>query len=545
VAPKGNRSNTGKFGPGNKANPHGRKGKPRADGWQNDITGFGIQGRDKTMGSATGIPFVADVVAPDAALTFWRGDSIAARIIELIPNEALRQGWELTVGDQKTPDSYTPPEVEPVAPTPPAPGAKPAFGKTDWRRDAADAADLQESINKNLTAIGTLAAIRLALCYKRAYGGGAILIGANDYTTDLREPLDLEAVNSLDWLTVLEPRELIPRYWYNNPRAPKFGEPAIYQLMPFVSGSPVDGDYHAETTEIHESRLLIFNGARVSRLQAASGVTGWGDSVLTRVINSLQQYRTSLKSAAVLLSDFSQAVMKIKGLADLVAQDGQQAFLQKLVAIDMSRSVIRAMLVDADGEDFERKSTPMSGFPETVDRLATALAADADMPLTLLFGMSPAGMNATGASDIRFFYDRVSSIQELEVAPAILRLVEIALAAQGEDPGTTPHAVRFKSLWQPTELEVAQAHLAQSGADAVYLTNQVVSPEEMALSRFGGPRYSYDTRVDFDARAAMEAIVAPTVDANPKPAPVIHVIENGATPEAAEEGSGAVAPDIE
>ena len=502
----------------------------------NDYTGFGIQGRDKTMGSATNVPFQADIVPPDSALVYWRGDSIAARIIELIPNEALRQGWELTIGEQKTPDTYTPPTPEPLQAPPKLPGQ---------RTDTGDGNDLQQSINKNLDAIGTLAALRLALCYKRAYGGGAILIGANDYTTDLREPLDLSLVKSLDWLTVLEPRELIPRYWYNNPRAPKFGEPAIYQLMPFVSGSPIDGDYHMETTEIHESRLLIFNGARVSRLQAASGIAGWGDSVLTRVINSLQQYRTSLKSAAVLLSDFSQAVMKIKGLADLVAQDGQQAFLQKLVSIDMSRSVIRAMVVDADGEDFERKSTPMTGFAETVDRLATALAADADMPLTLLFGMSPAGMNATGASDIRFFYDRVSSVQELEIAPAILRLVEIALAAQGEDPETTPHAVRFKSLWQPTELEIAQSHLAQASADAIYLTNQVVSPEEMAVSRFGGPRYSYDTRCDFDARAAMQAIVPPTVDAKPEPTPIIQVIENGDMPEAAKQPSGAVAPDIE
>ena len=533
-----NRSKTGQFAAGTTGNPLGRRGKPRADGWQNDLTGFGIQGRDKTMGSLGNIAFIPDVVTPDSALGFWRGDAIAARIIELIPNEALRQGWELTVGEQSTPDTYTPPKVEPAKP-PTAPGAAPA------RTDEAEVNDIQESVNKNLTDIGTLAALRMALCYKRAYGGGAILIGANDYTTDLREPLDLDRVTSLDWLTVLEPRELVPRYWYNNPRAPKFGQPAIYQLMPFSSGQPIDTDYQFETVEIHESRLLIFNGARVSRLQAASGVQGWGDSVLTRVINSLQQYRTSLKSAAVLLSDFSQAVMKIKGLADLIAQDGQKAFQQKLLSIDLSRSVVRAMVVDAEGEDFERKSTPMSGFPETVDRLATALAADADMPLTLLFGMSPAGLNATGASDIRFFYDRVSSIQELEIAPAILRLVEIALAAQGEDPETTPHAVRFKSLWQPTELEISQAHFTQAQADAIYLTNMVVSPEEIAISRFGGPRYSLDTRVDFDARAAMEAMVAPTVEAKPTPPPVINVVEAGAMPDEAKQSNGAAAPDVE
>jgi hypothetical protein len=133
-----------------------------------------------------------------------------------------------------------------------------------------------------------------------------------------------------------------------------------------------------------------------------------------------------------------------------------------------------------------------------------------------MLGTSPAGMDATGASDIRFYYDRIASIQSLRVAPAIMRLCEILLACEGENPDKINYSVKFKPLWQPTEKEIAEAHFTQAQADAIYLDRDVVSSEEMALSRFGGDQFSFETRIDFDARAAQSAVVAPTVNAKPE-----------------------------
>ncbi len=39
------------------------------------------------------------------------------------------------------------------------------------------------------------------------------------------------------------------------------------------------------------------------------------------------------------------------------------------------------------------------------------------MPVTILMGQSPAGMNATGESDFRWHYDRIKSRQTLHIAP--------------------------------------------------------------------------------------------------------------------------------
>ena len=509
------RANAGSFQKGTSGNPSGMPkrldAQSRLDGWMNDLTGFGILGRDKTLGSSQNHVFASDVVTSEDAVEFWRGDDIAARYIELIPNEALRQGWEIVIGQAQQPDPFKPPTVAPQ-PTPPA---KPG------RLDADDDGDLQRVVSKQLRDLGLMAALREVMHYRRAYGGGAILLGANDFTVDLREPLDLSRVRSLDWLTPLEPRELIPRWYYNNPRAPKFGQPAIYQFVPFNVGQSVDGGNVPSYQEIHESRLIIFPGIRVSRRIMSTSTFSWGDSVLTRIIRALRDFNMAHTAAAILLNDFSQAVFKVKDLAELIAQDGPQALLQKMISIDTARSILRATVVDADGEDFERKSTPMSGFPETLDRLSLRLAAAAGWPVKKLMGNISNGLGDTGAGDDNTWDDMIRAVQTQEVEPAVTQVVKIILATLGENPDEIDHQVKFPPLSQPTELETAQAHFAQAQADAVYLTNDVVSPEEVALSRFGGATFSYDTKIDFTARSAQEAVTAPVVDAKPEPPPII------------------------
>src|SRR5689334_6352624 len=69
----------------------------RWDGWMSALTGFGMQSNDKT----TQTTFASDVVSVEVAMDLWRGDDIAARIIETIPKEESRQGFELTIADDK------------------------------------------------------------------------------------------------------------------------------------------------------------------------------------------------------------------------------------------------------------------------------------------------------------------------------------------------------------------------------------------------------------------------------------------------------------
>jgi len=536
-------ANAGQFKPGQSGNPNGRKPRTDSDGRTDAIisaiTGMGQIGRDKTSSES----YCPDITSAEAGMLLWRGLALGAQIVEGPPSDALRQGFELHIGDQAAPDPFTPIKPDPVAaPVAPNPKAKmlqkqdhhPSMYSRTYRArldaaraqcrrmdasEDADGKELQENISKHWEDIGVRPILKEAWSYSRATGGGAALIGANDFTTDLSKPLDLKNVRSLDYLTPLEGRELVPVYYYNDPRQDggKFGKPAVYQLVPYNVGAPVPGTKQQNNViMIHESRLLIFEGPRVTRRIQSGASSGWPDSVFTRCARSLLRYESAMQGASVLMSDFAQAVYKVKGLADLLVKN-KNALTNKMVQVDLMRSIVRAIILDADGEDFERKATPMSGFPETLDRLATNLAADARQPQSKLFGQDPAGLNASGDTNVRWYYDDIAGMQGDILVPQLMKLLRIELAIAGEDPDTTNHSITFPPLWQPTGKEQAEERFFIAQTDQIYIVNDVYTPEETANSHFGGEQYDPDIRIDFDARAAMDAAVAPTVEAKPKP----------------------------
>lgn len=476
----------------------------RMDGWQNALTGIGDVLVDKRMSTVFG---GADLISNEYAEALWRGDDLACRIVETWPNEMLRQGYEITIQDAKSSDATESLEE--------AEERGDALGWAKRRRarfDAADkSADLAERATARLEELGADEAFHTALCYRRAYGGGAILIGANDGQKDLSRPLVPERVTSVDFLTVLEPRELTPQYYYADPRAPKFGQVAIWQMQTVAPGSPRPEDSKAfgvTLAYVHETRLIQFRGPKVSRRPQMEVSPGWGDSVFTRVNRVLSDFNTSWASASILVQDFAQAVFKIKGLAEAMGMDKDDLLKIRMRAVELSRSTARAVLIDAE-EEFKREQTPVSGLPELLEKFWARLASAADMPLTLLAGQSPGGLNATGESDIRFFYDRVASAQTRDLLPALKRLVCLVFQSLGGEPDQW--GIEFRPLWQPTEKEQAEARFLQAQIDEKMILADVYSAGECARARFGGKKYSFETPIDFYQRERLEVAAPPPV----------------------------------
>lgn len=57
-------------------------------------------------------------------------------------------------------------------------------------------------------------------------------------------------------------------------------------------------------------------------------------------------------------------------------------------------------------------------------------------------------------------------------------------------------AVRFIPLWEPTESEVIEMRSKQSETDERYVNTGVLTPADVALSRFGGDEYSAETTLN-------------------------------------------------
>jgi hypothetical protein len=148
--------------------------------------------------------------------------------------------------------------------------------------------------------------------------------------------------------------------------------------------------------------------------------------------------------------------------------------------MDLTRSVFRSQYFDTE-EDFSRDSVNFSGVPELLHIIFMLIAADTGYPITRLFGVSPAGMNATGESDMRNYYDMVRSEQNAILQPVLLRLVRIISVWQGiEEP-----YIEFVPLQTMNDKEQADLEKQKADTYKTYIDSGVIEPYEARWLEFG------------------------------------------------------------
>jgi len=433
-----------------------KAGLQRVDGWVNLVTGMGTSGRSKAVNFQAG-----DRLSDEMLEALFTGDPYANRICRVVPEEALRQGYRLKTGDAAEETAI-------------------AAHIDRWR------------VTSHITAAWT---------WSRAFGGGVVFVGADD-GRDPSEPLDEAGIRTVRFLVVADRRDIVPLTWCVDDESHRYGEPETYSLTRLSSGGG------SEVVVVHASRLIRFEGALTTR-RRRTVLRGWGESELQRLYDVLSKFNGAWESTSTLLYQGSIGVLSMKNLFSMMAADKRDVLKTRLDMMDLAMSSTRNVLIDADGESFTRTEVgALSGLAAVLDKFLLLLSGAAEIPVTILMGQSPAGLSATGDSDVRWFYDRIKSAQTSTLQPCLLRLVRLLLLAKdGPTKGVLPAklAVEFAPLWQMTPLELADLRQKQSTTDAAYITAQVVTAEEVAASRFRPEGWSPETTIDLDARAAAQA----------------------------------------
>jgi len=425
----------------------------RMDAWYSELTGTG------STSGRNAYAFRPDARLDDATLeALFHGDPFAAQICSAVPEEGLRKGYAVALGD----------------------------------------ADADARLAARLAALGANALLAEAWTWGRCYGGAMLWVGADDGQRP-ELPLDAARIKSVPFLTVLSKRELTPERWGTDPASPYLGLPEVYYIQR-VGGAEV------QTARVHASRLIRFDGVLTARhLRAAN--QGWAYSELQRVLTVLTQFNGAFAAVGTLLQDSSQGVFSLKGLMDLVTADRDDIVRKRMRLMEMTRGPGRPIMIDADTEKFERVEVgALSGVAQIADKFMLLLAGAARIPVTILMGQSPAGLNATGDSDIRWFYDRVASMQKNMLQSRIERLVRLLCLAQDGPTGgrLPPISVEFASLYQMTPGEEADLRSKQATTDVAYIDKGVLTAEEVAISRFPAAGWSAKTTIDLDVRRAAQ-----------------------------------------
>jgi phage-related protein (TIGR01555 family) len=356
-----------------------------------------------------------------------------------------------------------------------------------------------------------------AMQFERAYGGAGLFPVIND-AGELETELNTESIQRIEGFKLFQPNELYPVKWYSDPLHEKYGEVELYRLQPITIGGVMAQSWGVF---VHETRLIIFKGIEVTRRQTTGSEYGWGHSVLTRVRAVMRDYEMTWGSVSAVMDRFSQGILRMQGLAELIAQDADDVVLDRMIQADLGKSVVGSMVLDKEDE-FQYISSSLAGVADVLDRFGTRFAMAADMPVTLALGVSPGGLNATGESDTRFWYDRCDANFE-DHQPQIERAVKLVLLSK-ESPtkGVEPEmwSIEKRSNTQPSEKETVETRSKQSETDERYWRMGVLTEKTIREARFGGDTYSLETTVELSDYAEMDRVAeeAITLEAEAKKA---------------------------
>lgn len=291
-----------------------------------------------------------------------------------------------------------------------------------------------------------------ALIKARLLGGGALFIGTGDANPE--EPLDYEKVKKggLKYLTVLSKRDMSAGQIDQDVNSEFHGKPSYYE----VTGNNA-------MVRIHPSRLVIFAGAKHPDSLMMGIQDGWGDSVLTSTLDAIKNADSTSGNIASLVFEAKIDIIRIPNfMASLGNEEYKRKILERYTLANMSKGINGTLLLDKE-EEYETKTAQLAGLTDILMAFMQIVSGAADIPVTRLLGQSPAGMNATGASDMKNYHDRIQSIQQLEMTPAMHKLDEVLIRSA---LGSRPPEVHY--VWSPLEQmsEKERADIFKLTADA-------------------------------------------------------------------------------
>lgn len=375
------------------------------------------------------------------------------------------------------------------------------------------------------------ARVRDAIAWGRLYGGAVIFVHVK--SQDPKLPLDPATIQK---------GERISLHVFDRYRATRGAGAVVMDPISEMFGQPDTYRIAGTSLEVHHSRMIPFQGAELPWQQyVANGY--WHDSVIQRLYDTLTRYDTVNQGTASMFFEAVVDVLKVDGLGDMLGtDDGTELVKKRFGLAAMMKSFNRMLLIDGN-DDHSQKTNTFAGVKDVMQEFKTDIAGAADIPATRLFGKSPDGMNATGDSDTRNYYDRVNSDQEDQLRPPLELLDEILMRASiGQYPDDLE--MTFNPLWQMSDTEKAALEKTRADRDAVYLTNGVVTEGVVAAELLENGTYSKMTPKDVElAKQLAGSVDDPDADPAATPeAPGPKDPASQASPDPTEQGGGGGLP---
>lgn len=312
------------------------------------------------------------------------------------------------------------------------------------------------------------------LSWGRLYGGavGLILVKGHE---DLSLPLDIETVmpgafmglHILDrWSGVFPDGEIV-----SDPEDPDFGLPEYYTVRDanetFIS-------------RVHHSRIVRFVGRPLPWQEAVTELY-WGESEIEAVYTDMVRRDNVAANIAGLTFRANVEYREVEGLDQLLGignSEMQRRFWNQMQAQAILRSNQGISLINK-GDAVHTEQYTFTGLSDVYDRVMMDVAGASRIPVTKLFGRSPAGMNSTGESDMINYYDYIDGVRETTLRPVLEKLIPIiCMSTWGRIPDDLD--IEFAPMQTPDEEKTATIAEKKAGTIIAAFNANLIDKETAA-----------------------------------------------------------------
>lgn len=422
---------------------------------------------------------------PDLALAeleiLFRQNGYARKAITLVPREVCRAGWRVN--------------------------------------DSTDQQDVMRDFDRR---VQTRARVRSAWSFARTFGGAVILMVTDEVLTaaDLAKPLDPKRIRRVVALQVYDRFEAVAESWENDPTKIGYGRPNLWIITPRMANNAivVPGEQKPLTfAKVHASRCLYFGGAETTHNQRFRNA-GHDDSILESCWESVRNKDQIDASGAFIAQELMVPWLKVADLEAKATGSEADSFTARMRALTRGRSVLNTVLL-LEGEEWGRDKASVAGYKELSEAAAETMSSHTGIPVTVLMGRAPSGLNTDGASGRDTFTKLCAAERDEHAHEPLCQLYAVAYASkEGPTKGVVPASwdLEWLPLDEPSASEVATTRKTQAETDAIYVDIGTLSANDIAASRFGAKGWQDEI---LPVQLLDDEVDEPTDEVEPVPSP--------------------------
>jgi len=313
--------------------------------------------------------------------------------------------------------------------------------------------------------------------------GGSVVVAFVDDGRSLEDELDYENIDKLIHLKIFDRYRVtwFPTDLVTDPLDEDFGMPLFYTIQNnnFVSSDSVQ-------FKVHKSRVFRFAGDSTTEFSKKNN-QGWDNSCLVSLYEGIRSFGEAMGVSAEIVQGYLETTFRIPEYSDVFRPDeiGQQK-RDRVNEFNRSKGAHKTIFMSLD-EEYQKHPTNVHGLSEILDRFAEIISAISSIPVSVLFGRSAAGLNATGKQELDLMNNKIEEYRNNHIKPFItwiFKILEAQKSFVAESGSDLDFHWEFHPLVTLDEKKEAETRKLNAEVDRLYIEAGAVDAQTLFKLRY-------------------------------------------------------------